>query len=89
MTSMDFLNYSLGLGFLILIGFASYALYNLSLTLKESTSILTKVDEITKDVNDVKNLIKHGISYLMSMFSNKDNRSSKTISKKGGDINGK
>lgn len=72
MTSADFMNYSLGIGFLILVGFASYAFYNLSQTLKESTSILTKVDEITKDVNDVKNLIKHGISYLVSMFSAKE-----------------
>ena len=69
MSSVDFMNYSIGLGFLVLAGFASYAFYNLSQALKESTSILTKVDEITKDVNDVKNLIKHGISYLVSMFS--------------------
>lgn len=68
MASADFLNYSLGGGFLILVGFVSYAFYNLSLTLKESTSILTKVDDITKDVESLKDVIKNGIFYLMSIF---------------------
>ena len=72
MTSQDFLYYALGGGFLILVCFASYAFYNLSQTLKESTSILTKVDNITKDVEDLKNIIKHGIQYLMSVFSKKE-----------------
>ena len=72
MVSNDFLNYSVGLGFLILVGFASHSFYNLSRAIKESTSILTKVDDITKDVNDLKNLIKHGISYLMSVFTQKE-----------------
>lgn len=78
MASQDFLNYSLGIGFLILVGFASYSFYNLSQTLKESTSILTKIDDITKDVESLKDVIKNGILYLISMFS-----------KKGGDKNGK
>lgn len=72
MTSQDFLYYSLGSGFLILVGFASYAFYNLSLTLKESTSILTKVDDITKDVESLKNVIKNGILYLTSIFQKKE-----------------
>ena len=71
MVSGDLLNYSLGGGFLIIVGFASYALYNLSQTLKESTSILTKVDDITKDVESLKDVIKNGIIYLMSIFSKK------------------
>ena len=78
MTSQDFLFYSLGIGFLILVGFLSYAAFNLSQTLKKSTSILEKVDDITKDVDDLKNVIKHGIQYLMNLFT-----------KKGGDKNGK
>lgn len=71
MVSGDFLNYSIGLGFLILVGFASYAFYNLSLTLKQSTSILTKVDDITKDVESLKDVIKNGILYLLNIFSKK------------------
>lgn len=58
--------------------FISYAFFNLSKFLKECTSILIKVDNITKDVEDLKDLIKSGISYLVKMFS-----------KKGGDKNGK
>lgn len=72
MISSDFLNYSLGIGFLILVGFVSYAFYNLSQTLKTSTSILTKVDDITKDVESLKDVIKNGILYLMNIFKKKE-----------------
>lgn len=72
MISQDFLFYSLGLGFLILVGFISYAAFNLSKTLKEATSILVKVDDITKDVESLKDVIKNGIFYLMSLFSKKE-----------------
>ncbi len=78
MSSLNFLYYSLGIGFLILVGFLSYAAFNLSQTLKKSTSILDKVDDITKDVDDLKNVIKHGTQYLMNIFV-----------KKGGDKHGK
>lgn len=37
----------------------------------EATSILTKVDAITKDVESLKDVIKTGILYLISMFSKK------------------
>lgn len=72
MISLNFLYYSLGVGFLVLVGFASYAFYNLSKTLKESTSILTKVDDITRDVESLKNVIKNGILYLTSIFQKKE-----------------
>lgn len=71
MDSTNFLNYSLGVGFLVLVGFISYAFYNLSQALKESTSILKKVDAITKDVESLKDVIKNGILYLVSIFSKK------------------
>jgi len=61
----------LGLGFLILVGFSSYSFYNLSKSIKEVTSILTKVDDITKDVESLKDIIKSGILYLVSMFGSK------------------
>jgi hypothetical protein len=76
MISQNFLYYSLAIGFLILVGFLSYAAFNLSKTLKETTSILTKVDDVAKDVDDLKNGIKSGILTLISMFI-----------KKGGDNN--
>lgn len=72
MASQDFLFYSLGAGFLILVGFFSYSAYNLSKSLKETTSILRKVDDITKDVESLKDVIKNGILYLLSMFNKKE-----------------
>lgn len=77
MTSLDLLYFSLAIGFLILVGFVSYAAYNLSRTLKELTSILEKIDDITKDVDELKNHIKNGILYLKNM-----------LVRKGGDKNG-
>ncbi|HKB88581.1 MAG TPA: DUF948 domain-containing protein [Patescibacteria group bacterium] len=78
MFSENFLFYALAIGFLILVGFASHALYSLSKTLNKLTSILNKVDDIASDAEDVKNGIKSGILYLMKMFV-----------KKGGGKNGK
>lgn len=72
MNSLNFLYYSLGIGFLVLVIFISYAFYNLSNILKKLTSILIKVDDITKDVDDLKNLVKNGILYLLSMFNKKE-----------------
>ena len=68
MDSLNVLYYSLSIGFLVLVGFLSYAAFNLSKTLKELTSILVKIDDITKDVEDLKNLIKDGIIYLRNMI---------------------
>lgn len=71
MDSVSFLNYSVGLGFLVLAGFISFAFYRLSKSLKEVAAILSKVDDITKDVESLKEIIKSGILYLVSMFSKK------------------
>jgi hypothetical protein len=78
MVSLNFLYFSLGIGFLILVGFLSYAAFSLSKSLKKLTSILVKVDDVAKDADDLKNYVKQGISYLMNMFV-----------KKGGDKHGK
>lgn len=71
MFSLNFLYYSLAIGFLILVGFISYAAFSLSQTLNKLTSILIKVDDIAKDADDLKNTIKGGILGLISMFMNK------------------
>jgi uncharacterized protein YoxC len=78
MIPLDFLYYSLAIGFLILVGFLSYTLISLSQTLKRLTSILVKVDDITKDVENFKEFIKNGAIYLKNM-----------LVKKGGEKNGK
>lgn len=80
MASSDFLFYSLGIGFLLLVGFLSYAALSLSQTLKKLTSILVKVDDIAKDADDLKNTIKLEILNLMSTLLEKV---------KGGDKNGR
>jgi hypothetical protein len=77
MTSLNFLYYSLGIGFLILVGFLSYAAFSLSRSLKNLTSILSKVDDVAKDAEELKNYIKQGILYLKNL-----------IVKKGGDKDG-
>ncbi len=71
MNSYDLLNYSLAIGFLVLVGFVSYSAFNLSNTLKELTSILEKVDAIAKDAEELKDFIKKGIIYLKDMFVKK------------------
>jgi hypothetical protein len=78
MLSLNLLYFSLAIGFLILVGFISYAAYNLSITLKRLTSVLVKVDDVAKDADDLKNLIKSGVLGLLSMFT-----------KKGGEEDGK
>ncbi|MGA3292193.1 MAG: hypothetical protein ABSC49_03570 [Candidatus Microgenomates bacterium] len=77
MLSLNFLYYSLGIGFLILVGFLSYAAFSLSKTLKRLNSILIKVDDVASDAEELKNFLKSGIIYLKDMFV-----------KKGGDKDG-
>jgi uncharacterized protein YoxC len=77
MVSLNILYYCLAIGFLVLVGFLSYAAFSLSKSLKELTSILVKVDDMAKDAEELKNFIKNGILYLKEMFV-----------KKGGDTNG-
>lgn len=76
MLSQNFLYYSLGIGFLVLVGFLSYAAFSLSKTLKRLTSILEKADALAKDADELRDFIKTGILYLKNM-----------IFKKGGDKN--
>jgi len=77
MFSLNLLYYSLAIGFLILVGFLSYAAFNLTQTLKELNLILKRVDDITHDVEDLKNGVKVGFAYLK-----------KVLARKGGDKNG-
>lgn len=78
MVSLNVLYYSLAIGFLILVGFLSYAAFNLSQTFRKSTSILKKVDDIAEDAEELKNFLKQGTIYLKDIFF-----------KKGGDKHGK
>jgi len=78
MISQNFLYYSIGIGFLVLVGFLSWAAFSLSKTLRKLTSILEKVNDVAKDADNLKNYTKTGILYLVNMFV-----------KNGGDKHGK
>jgi hypothetical protein len=71
MISQNFLCYSVGFGFLVLVGFLSFAAFSLSKTLRKLTSILEKVNDVAKDADDLKNYAKSGILYLINMFVKK------------------
>jgi hypothetical protein len=71
MTPQSFLYFSLGIGFLILVGFLSYAAFSLSKTLKRLTSILVRIDSVAADAEELKNFLKTGILYLKNMFVKK------------------
>lgn len=89
MFSLNFLYYSLAIGFLVLVGFLSYAAFTLSQTLKESTSILEKVNDMARDAEELKNFIKSGILYLKEMFTKKGHRPEAGSGPEGGDKDGK
>lgn len=82
MTSQDFFFYSVGLSFLILVGFVSYVAYRLAESFKTLTQILQNVDGISADIsNDIDKLvdgIKSGFLNLLRIFL-----------RKGGEKNGK
>lgn len=68
MNTQDLLVYTFGIGFLVLMGFLSYAAYWLAQSLKRLTSILQNAENVTNDVSMFKNWIKLGLLNLLSMF---------------------
>ncbi|MDD2823402.1 MAG: hypothetical protein PHQ59_04980 [Candidatus Daviesbacteria bacterium] len=69
MTSQDFLFLSLGTGFLILAGFISYAAYHLAQSLKTLKLILENAEDVSEDIDKLKNTIKFGLLDLLRIFS--------------------
>ncbi len=61
MSTQDFLFISLGVGFLILVGFLSYAAYHLAITLKSAREVIDNAEDITNDVRAMKNQLKGGM----------------------------
>ena len=60
MSSQEFLYYSLAIGFIVLVGFFSFAMYHLAETLKSLKVLLDNIDDTAKDFNLIKNKIKLG-----------------------------
>ena len=78
MASQDFLFYSLGFGFLILVGFLSYAAFRLAESFRTLTQILQTVEDVSNYIDKLASVIKVGILNLSQIFL-----------KKGGEKNGK
>ncbi|OGE14650.1 hypothetical protein A2111_02505 [Candidatus Daviesbacteria bacterium GWA1_38_6] len=60
MSSQEFLYYSLAIGFIVLVGFISFAMFHLAESLKSLKVLLENIDDTTKDFNLIKNKIKLG-----------------------------
>lgn len=60
MTSQEFLYYSLAIGFIVLVGFTSYAMYHLAEALKSIKYLVDNIEDAAKDINLIKNKIKLG-----------------------------
>jgi hypothetical protein len=75
MHSLDILYYSLALGFLILVGFASYALYQLAHALRAIKRTTERMGDITEDIQKTKDRVKatvvDGIVGILGMFGKK------------------
>lgn len=72
MPPQEFLYYSLGIGFLILVAYLCYMLYHLTQTLKSVKQVVKDAEDITKDVSKLKNTVKLGFfSLLSSILSSK------------------
>lgn len=68
MPAQDFLFYSVGFGFLILVGFVSYAAYRLAESFKKFTQILQNVEGISEDISkDVDKLVTGIKSWLLNL----------------------
>jgi len=71
MNSLDILHFSLSLGFIILVGFLAYVLYYLGQALKSLNHVLENTEDITRDVNMLKNGVKLGILNILNIFLKK------------------
>jgi hypothetical protein len=62
MSPLDFLYYSLSLGFIVLVIFLSIAAYRLAQTLKTFKTLLDRTEDITRDVQMMKDQLKGGLA---------------------------
>lgn len=86
MNLQDFLYLSLAFGFLILVGFISFAAYRIGKTAESIKEVVDNAEDITHDVKAVKNQIKSGlVNTLMTGL----NLITAILKKKGGDKNGR
>lgn len=65
MSTQDFFYLVASFGFIILVGFISYAAFHLARTLKSLKLLIDQTEDITSDINKVKNQLKSGIAKLV------------------------
>lgn len=68
MASIDFLYYSLGIGFILLVIEAGFTAYHLVLTLAAMRKLIEKTDDILSDVQSIKNTVKIGVFGAVTQF---------------------
>lgn len=76
----------MGIGFLILVGFISYACFRLSQTLQSVNSLVQDAKSITHDVKSLKDQIELGLAKLLTTILN---AGTMLLNKKGGKKYGK
>lgn len=84
MNLQDFLYLSLAVGFLILVGFISFAAYRLGKTLESIKEVVDNAEDITHDVKAIKNQIKSG---LITTLVTALNLTTAILKRKGGGKN--
>lgn len=67
MVSTTVLHYTLSIGFTILVIFICYTLYNLSEDLKILKRILLNAEEVSDDINSLKNFIKSSLTSIINL----------------------
>jgi len=60
-TALVFLYYALGIGFLILVGFISFAMYQVAQTVKSVRRVTQDIGDIAHDVTVTKDRLKLGV----------------------------
>ncbi len=81
MNSVDFLNFSVGVGFLILAGFISYVCIRFAQTLKSFKMLADDAQNITSDVRSLKDKFELGLAKFISAALN---TGTLLLTKKGG-----
>lgn len=69
MTYLEFLYLALGIGFLVLVGFLSHTLFQVSKTIKEIRPVLEDIRDIADDVRSAKDGIKFGFESLAQIVA--------------------
>ncbi len=61
MSSLDTLYYALAFGFLVFVGFTSFALFRLGMALETLNRVLKDIEDVTRDIDSAKNFLKVGL----------------------------